>query len=105
MAETPGLRLQEETSLTVPVAVVEESGAGCPPAQAPRQGAAAATVTIGVLRRILRRADIEGGVAGIHRVALGVHQRLTQEVIGHGGLCWRTGSIIKATLVLETPSL
>lgn len=88
---------------TIPVSIMETSGARHLSAQAPWQGAAAATVTVGVL--VLRRGDIEGGVAGIHQVAFGVHQRLTQEVISHRGLCWRTGSIIKATLALEMLSL
>lgn len=52
--------------LTIPVPVVEASGARRPPAQARRQGAAAAAVTVGVLWHVLGRGDIEGGVAGIH---------------------------------------
>lgn len=75
--------------LTIPVSLLEASWARRLPAQAHWHRAAAATVTVGVLWRVLRHGDIEGGVTVIDSVALGVHQRVTQEVIGHRCLCWR----------------
>lgn len=110
-AKTPTLHFQKEVvehhitgaRPTIPVSIMEASRARHLSARAPWQGAAAATVTVEVL--VLRRGDIEGGVAGIHQVAFGVHQLLAQEVIGHWGLCWWTGSIIRATLALEMLSL
>lgn len=76
-------------SLTVPVSFLEASWARCLSAQAHWHRTAAATVTIGVLWWVLRCRDIEGGVAGIHSVALGVHWWVTQEVIRHWRLCCR----------------
>lgn len=83
-------------SLTIPVSFLEASRARRLPAQAHGSRATAATVTIGVLRRVLRRHDVEGGVAGVDGVALGVHWRVTQEVIGHRRLCWKRNTLMLA---------
>lgn len=73
--------------LTMPVALLEAGRAGRLSAQAAGPRAAAAPVAVRVLQRVLRRGDVEGGVAGVHCVAFGVGRRVTQVVVWHGRLC------------------
>lgn len=75
-------------SLTVPVSILEACWARCLSAQAARHGAAAATIAVRVLGRVLRHRDVKGRVAGVDGVALRVHRWVTQVVIGHWCLCW-----------------
>lgn len=75
-------------NLTVSVSFLEAGGAGRLPAQSAGPGTAAAPVAIQVLHWVLRRGDVEGGVTGVHGVALGVRRWVTQVVIRHGRLCW-----------------
>lgn len=72
----------------MPVSILEARWARCLSAQASRHGAAAATIAVRVLGRVLRHRDIKGRVAGVDGVALGVHRRITQVVIRHWSLCW-----------------
>lgn len=70
------------------VSFLEAGRAGRLSAQAAGPGAAAATVAIQVLHWVLRRGDVEGGVAGVHGVALRVRRRVAQVVVRHRRLCW-----------------
>lgn len=70
------------------VSFLEAGRAGRLPAQAAGPGAAAAAVAVQVLDWVLRRGDVEGGVAGVHGVALGLRRWVAQVVIRHGRLCW-----------------
>lgn len=83
------LNLNAQHSLTISVSVLEAGWARRLSAQSDWHGAAAATVTVRMLREVLRCCDTEGRVTGIYSVALGVHRRVTQEVIRHWRLCWR----------------
>lgn len=70
------------------VSFLEAGRAGRLSAQCAGPGAAAAPVAVRVLHWVLRRGDVEGGVAGVHGVALGVQRRVAQVVVWHGCLCW-----------------
>lgn len=70
------------------VSFLEAGRAGRLPAQAAGSGTAAAPVAVQVLHWVLQRGDVEGGVAGVHGVALGVGRWVAQVVIRHGRLCW-----------------